>query len=298
MAQHSSPLLIGIDGGATGCRVAIALGEPSNVIATATGGPANVSVDLDGAIARVRATIDAARNRAGIAESAARQAVVHAGFAGVMSGDMAARVAEALALKHCRVTDDGPTSVAGALGDNDGVVLAVGTGTIVTARRGGNLRTVGGWGFALADQASGAWLGRGLMERTLLCHDGLETHSAITRATLQLYGGEPARIADFATAAKPHEFAALAPEIVAAASAGDAHGKALMAAGADYLHGALRALDTAPSDTICLTGGVGPHYRKYLRAGLRDAVKAPLGTALDGALNLAAQRLKTLLAAP
>lgn len=293
MDSEGPTLLIGVDGGGTGCRAAIA-DASGTVLAKAAGGPANVTTNCDEAIENVRQAIALAAAKAGMAEDRLAGASTHIGLAGVLTAADAARVAGAFRFAACVVTDDRATSVAGALGDRDGILISVGTGTIIAARRGGRVRYVGGWGLQVADQASGGWLGRALLERTLLCHDGIEAHSDLTRSTLARFDDDPNRIVSFAVAARPTDYAALAPAVVAAAAAADLNGRALMQRGADHINRVLSRLERRPGDILCLSGGIGPHYSDYLDPAFQVDISAPLGSALDGALRLAAQTRRAM----
>jgi len=279
-----------VDGGGTGCRVAIACRD-GTVAARATGGSANVATDPEQAMRNVLDTVRRAAGALGLSAPALRGMVAHVGLAGVLDAADAAFVAARLPFARCVVTDDRATSLAGALGPDDGALLAIGTGSFIAIRRGGAARLLGGWGFALGDQASGAWLGRALLEQVLLAHDGLAAHSALTAAVLAQFDGAPSCIVAFARAAQPSDHAAFAPRIVEAAAAGDAVALALMARGAAYLNGALATAGLSAGEALCLTGGLGPHYAPLLAPEYRRAIRPALGAALDGALALAAATL-------
>jgi glucosamine kinase len=286
-------LVIGIDGGGSRCRGAVA-GPDGRVLGRGEGGPANVSSDFSGALSSLAEAV--ARALAAAGRTAEGVVAVHAGLAGVMRPADGARVAAALTAAALggisppggvTVTDDRPTSVAGALAGRDGALAAVGTGSFVALARGGALRCVGGWGAAVGDQASGAWLGRRLLERTLLWHDGLAPETPLLAATLRGFGGDPVAIVEFAASARPAELAALAPRVADAAEGADAAGSALMQEGADYLARALDALGLSGGEVLCLSGGLGPRYAPHLRADLRARLARPAGDALDGAVRLA-----------
>ncbi|MCC1493754.1 BadF/BadG/BcrA/BcrD ATPase family protein [Cognatishimia sp. F0-27] len=291
MARQS--ILVGIDGGGSGCRIAI-VGPGGDRLALAHAGPANVTTDRAGAIVAVLDAIDAASRQAGLDDDALRDAVAHVGLAGVLTEQDAHAVSGALPFGRCVVTDDRPTFVAGALGSRNGALVAAGTGSFVAAQRDGKIRCVGGWGMILGDQASGAWLGQSLFEHVLLAVDGLAESSPLTDEVLDAQKCEPTGLVLGAATARPADFADWAPRIVAAAERGDAVGRALMQRGADYLDRALSALGVGGArlgaegaeELLCLSGGVGPHYAPYLTLeGVR--IVAPSGTALDGALHLA-----------
>lgn len=270
--------LVAVDGGGSGCRVVLA-DLDGRVLARAQGGPANVSSDFDGALRNLRGALTevlAVVDPCGV--------VAHMGLAGVLSANIGDAVAQDFGFARCSVGDDRETSLIGALGARDGVLLALGTGSIMAGRFGGAVRFVSGWGLQVSDQASGAWLGRAVLERVLLCHDGMFAHSALSLAVLEDMGGASG-IVRFAGAARAAEYAALAHRVVAAT--GDATADAVMGAGAGFIEQALAVLDPGGMGVICLTGGVGPHYAAWLSPGARDRLTAPHGSALDGALTLA-----------
>ena len=291
MSQADKFYLLGVDGGGSGCRAALAALDGA-VIGQASGGPANVSTDADQAIANVQQVILSVMHAAGLGEHDLSKTVIHIGLAGVVSSGDSQKVASSITALRCTVTDDRHIFVAGALGDDDGALVALGTGTIISARHGLAHRHVGGWGLQVSDQASGAWLGRALLERVLLCHDGMERDSDLTRATLAHFDNDPGRIVVFANGARPSDYAAFAPQIVAAAKAGDTTGADLMQRGAQFLERALDVVGLTGSDVLCLSGGLGPHYAQFLRLDFQKRIRPPRGSALDGALRLARSALE------
>ncbi len=288
MIESRDRLLIGVDGGGTGCRVAICDGT-QKVLALAEGARANVFTDFDLALENIRKTIALAAEKAGISRDAIDRAVVHMGLAGVVSDAVAKRVAAASKFSHVTVTDDRPTAVAGALAEADGYLVSVGTGTIIARQLDGKTSSVGGYGFYVSDQASAAWLGKRLLETVLKCHDGLSAHSDLTRATLTKFSDDPNQIAAFSIASKPGDYGQFSRDIVAAAQAGDAVGQALIGEGFDYLQAGLVALNFNQDATLCLTGGLGASYRPYFENSGASGVSAPKGTSVSGAVFLASK---------
>jgi len=55
----------------------------------------------------------------------------------------------------------------------------------------------------------------------------------------------------------------------------------------EFLERALGVLDPGGKGVICLVGGVGPQYARWMAPQHRARLVTPLGTALDGALTLA-----------
>ena len=54
-----------------------------------------------------------------------------------------------------------------------------------------------------------------------------------------------------------------------------------------YLATGLQRMGWTPGMAICLTGGIGPHYAKYLAKGQQADLIAPKGPPIDGAIALA-----------
>lgn len=297
MGRIHSHYLIGVDGGGTACRAVIC--DLQDVwLAEVIGGAANFTTDPVGTIENVRAVIDEAAAKASLSPDDIASSVVHVGLAGVMSACDSDKVVAALPFRNVVVSDDRQTFIAGALGDRDGVLAAIGTGTIVAARSKDSVRFFGGWGFQLADQASGAWLGKKALGRVLLAHDGLVAPSGLTISLAERFGDDPGGIIAFARTAQPKDYAAFAPAVIDSAQNGDPNGLALMHQAADYLNACMAAAGLEGDYSICLAGGVGPHYEAYLEQKYRDRIRPPLGTALDGALRLARQEFERLETTP
>lgn len=290
MKHAHDSVLIGVDGGGTGCRVRIA-DTAFTTIAQSKGGPSNVTTDRRAAIGNIADAIAEAATTAGLSHDAIADARIHLGLAGVMSRDIADDVAQALPYPNIIVTDDRPTNLVGALGGQDGFLIAAGTGSFIAAQREGQSRFVGGWGYHLSDQASAAWLGRHLLEQVLLCQDGLAQHSDLTRSALARFQDDPNAIVAFSGSAKPVDFGALAPLVVDAMTAGDPMGQRLMQDGLAYLRLGLDRLGFQPGDRLCLTGGVGAQYATLFPQEVQIGLIAPAGNALDGAIRLAATQL-------
>ena len=278
-------LLIAVDGGGTGCRAAIARAD-GTILSQADGGPANATTDTSQAIASVLAAIHSATQLAGLDEADVLQATGHIGLAGITSTAKAQAVAGAMPFA-ATVTDDRPAAIAGALAGQAGYLAALGTGTIIARSDGEKSEYIGGYGLHLSDQASGGWLGRGLLQQVLLCHDGLEASSALTRSVFADLGSEAEALIAFAGSATPADYARFAPSVFTAAASGDATALKLIGQGVAYLEKALKRLGFRPGDRLCLTGGAGPHYAAFLSEGFQASLVAPAGSALSGAVLLA-----------
>lgn len=281
--QHSS--VIGIDGGGTNCRFAL-LHNGQRV--EVRGGSANASSDL----ATTRATLlqglsDLAR-AADLDLDELRDFPAFIGLAGMVDATSASDLAQDLPLSHVQIEDDRRTALVGALGAEDGCVISIGTGSFLGRRTEGVERLVGGWGLVLGDEASGAFLGRQLLKSVVCATDGTTERSDLTQDALKAMGSTSAIVA-FAATATPRDFARFAPDIVNAAKAGDDVAVALMTQGTHYIEEMLSHLGWREGERICLLGGLANHYIPYLSDAITAHLSEPNGSALDGALRLAAK---------
>lgn len=214
---------------------------------------------------------------------------------------IAAAIAEQLDARRAVVTSDVVTSHLGALGGDPGVVAAVGTGTVVLGLASdGRWAKVDGWGYLLGDAGSGFDVGRRGLAAALAAFDGrggspdlmaaaAARFGAVDALPGLLYGDDnPARLA-----------ASFAPDVAAAARAGDAVARAIWAEAATAIVEAV----AAAIDRADLRGGdqriswagsmldVVRLLREPVIADLRERfpdarIREPLGGALEGAARL------------
>lgn len=279
---------IGIDGGGTSCRAAVADGR-GRILGTGKSGPANILSDPDGSLANIIASAAAAFENAGLNPSSIQAATAVLGVAGANVGPNGAKIEKALPFAESRVVTDSLIALQGALGNEDGVVGAFGTGSVYGARRDGKVTEIGGWGFIVGDQASGARLGRDLLEASLLAHDGIGNASPLTALAMAEFGDDPQRVVEFAHDAKPKDFARYAPLVFAHAERGDEIGTAIVQRAARDIDEALSALLWPECRSVCLLGGLAGAYRRWLSPEHQALLAEPKGDALQGAVTFAVE---------
>jgi len=289
MKHSADSLILGVDGGGSGCRARLVDGA-GTVLSEARGAAANVWTDFENATAALQILCKTVIDAGDINPAANTDIAAHFGLAGVLNKDVALKVANAMPFENTTVSDDRATSLIGALGGSDGIVIAIGTGSFVAQKSCGQTRFLGGWGYHSGDQASGAWLGHELLVDALMCHDGILPTSPLFEQVLTAHGGADG-IAGFARNATPSDFATLAPLIADAADDGDQSARTIMARGTEYILASISALDLKPSEVICPLGGLGARYVPYLPDVLHSKIKAPAGNALDGAVAMAREQL-------
>ncbi|MGH7119774.1 MAG: N-acetylglucosamine kinase [Acetobacteraceae bacterium] len=287
--------VLAVDLGKTGCRAALWVGE-ARVDGEAAGAPGLATPG--GVIAAERAVLAVACPllRAAGVTRVERACVGAAGAEATPDGsqDLAGRLAAGLPAAEVAVTSDAVTSHAGALADGDGVILAIGTGTVALARSGMRLSRADGWGPWLGDEGSGTWIGLCGLRAALRAHDERGPETALRAAAGRMFGplaGIARVVNDAATAAR------FAPEVARAASLGDAMARAILERAAGHLAraatGAASLVGLGPGAPCAVVGGLtrlDPLLMERLDELLQDAglsLVSPLGTSVDGAHLLA-----------
>jgi len=198
------------------------------------------------------------------------------------------------------VAADALTAHLGALGGRPGAVVAVGTGAIAL---GTDLETVwhrvDGWGHLLGDLGAGSWIGAQSLRAAVAAHDGRDNggSTALLAAATERFGPVPTWPGGLYTRPdRAQVLASFAPDVTAAAQAGDPVSRQVLAGAGTHLATTLAAalVDGVPP-LAAATGGVlaiGPLLTGAFRARLAvlrpDVELVPAaGTPLDGALHLA-----------
>ncbi len=288
MSALNGQIYIGVDGGGTQCRVRIQ-DAGNRILAEATGGAANVRLGQDFVWNTIRATIDAALEAGGLPQAVLETASAGFGLAGVLRPeDCAAIAARGGAFASLKISSDAHAACLGAFGGGDGGIQIIGTGNSSYAVIGGAGIPRGGWGFVLAERASGAALGRDALLAALQAHDGFAFETPFTRALIARFG-TPVDIVDWSEEAAPRDFAALAPMVFEFADAGDAVALSLTGRLAFDCALYVDGLIALGVPAVCLLGGLAPRVRPLLPARLAPRIAEPKGDPLDGALFLARQ---------
>lgn len=267
-------LFLGIDGGGTGCRAVLA-DASGHVLGRGEAGPANIASDFPGALDNILA---ATRLACGAHDLTTISAGL--GLAGANAADVSERLAQALPFARIAIETDAITAVRGALGATDGIVAAIGTGSVFAAQRGGKVRQIGGWGLVMGDEGSGAWIGRAVLSAALRAVDGFHPMTPLLETLIDSHGG-PSGVVSFSLTAKPGDFARLAPQVLD--SPDPAASTVLDKARAD-VSAAITLLQGADHLPVVFLGGLGPTYAAQTT---RWTVTPAKGSALDGALSLA-----------
>lgn len=282
-----SDYLLGIDGGGTHCRARLT-DKHGRLLAELTGGAANVWSNYTQAIDSVEQLIVRVIAAAGLAPDALANTALVAGLAGANVASVATQLANwQPACASLQVISDVEIACAGAHAGNAGAVLIVGTGSQGAAWDGERFTLLGGWGFALSDQGSGADLGRRAMRLALLAHEDLIVKTDFTQAVMARFQHSAEAMLLWTRTATPGDWARVVPDVFSAASAQDPHAVTLIRQTADDIAMMVRRLRVLSRGNIALMGGLAVPVERWLDDDIRALLVAPQQDALAGALLLA-----------
>jgi len=278
-------IYLSIDGGGSGSRARL-VGEDGDLLAELQGGPANAYRDPEGAHRTVLELARRALHEAHRPESAFRELRAGIGLAGAGRPRERLRF-ESLGLPFpYRLVSDAELAQRGAFRGGPGTVLLAGTGTIAWSRdETGRERRAGGYGFPLADEGGGAWLGLRAVRLTLEALEEGGSLEPLTQAIEERLGGIESILA-WAEQARPADYAALAPLVLHTGKTSPLAKQLLQEAGA-HLERLVRSVDPELRLPVAFLGGLADGLRPYLSPSLQARLDEPLGDALEGGLQLA-----------
>lgn len=278
-------LVAGVDGGGSKTRLILADAAGTHIADVVGPGSAMAPGRGDHSAGVVAELVRQAFAEASLERTRLRALVV--GVAGVgrpnEQRELTAALEDLELADEISVEGDGEIALTDAFGMGPGIILIAGTGSIAYGRGPSRaLARAGGWGPALGDEGSGAWIGRKALAIVASAADGREPATALTGAILTAAEvNEPQQLIPWAIASSPGELAALAPVVFTAALAGDARANALIGLAVEELVLHVRALairlfmDERAAAPVAFSGGLlgkGSILRKRLEQRLRSAV--------------------------
>ncbi len=147
------------------------------------------------------------------------------GLSGGTSGNYQARIHGALSADFPLATfqngSDAANAISMGLGEDDGVILIAGTGSVSFAKEGAQLRRVGGWGYLFDGAGGGYDLGRGAIAAVLSAADGTGEKTMLTALITKQLGGDVAEMLDRIYQGGKRFIAGFAPLVFTAAAQND-----------------------------------------------------------------------------
>jgi glucosamine kinase len=284
---ETAQLFLGVDGGGTSCRARL-VDASGRLLGRGVGSGANIRLGLATSWAAILDATDQALAEAGLDRSVLPRVRSGLGLAGITSpADLGRIRAAAPAFAGIAIDTDAHAACLGAFGGGDGAILILGTGSCGYMISGGVGRSIGGWGFTLSDLGSGADIGRAAVRAAVLAYDGLGPATAFTSAVLARLGGAPPAAIAWSDAARPADYAELAPEALRCAGSGDTVAGTIVAQAAADAATHIRRLGELGATRVCLLGGLATALEPWLPPWARARLVPPQGDAVDGAVLMA-----------
>lgn len=287
MTAAAHPLFVGVDGGGTGCRARIEDAQ-GRVLGTGIAGPATLRIGVEAALAEAVKACRGALAEAGLDAGAIGSLHAGVGLAGVGRKGAMERLQQ---LPHpfaaVIYAHDATIACIGAHGGGEGGIVIVGTGSVGFAMVAGRELRVGGYGFPISDEGSGADLGLHAIRLALRAYDERATTTRLTREVMARFHDDPFEAVAWMDRATATDYAAFAPLVMRHADAGDPVARRIVRDAAEQIDELARRLLECGAPRIALLGGLASSMQPWLAPDVQRRLVAVEGDPVDGALRLA-----------
>jgi len=278
---------LGIDAGGSHSRARL-----TDIDGTALGegkaGAANARIGLD-SLHEVLMTVTAdAMTAAGLDQSQLPLITAGMGLAGISRPGMAQAVCELdFPFGAVHVESDAAIANLGAHLGEDGATLVLGTGSVAYIKVGDTAITIGGYGFPISDEGSGAALGLSAMRHALRALDGRTKPTPLSAAVTEHFDHDTARAIEWMDAATPTDYAAFAPMIMEYAEKNDEIARSIVEDAVKHVERFIETIFEKGAPRCALAGGLSQRLRPWLRERTAARLTDAKSDSLNGALILA-----------
>jgi len=278
---------LGIDAGGSHCRSRL-VDANGVILGMGESGPANTRIGIEKLHAVLREVSAQAIGAAGLDEAQVATIRAGMGIAGISRPGMREQLAALpFPFASTEFVTDAAIANLGAHDGAEGATLIIGTGSVAEVRVGSTSFTIGGYGFPISDEGSGAALGLSAMRHALRALDGRSEVTPLSHAVTAGFGHDTARAVAWMDAATPKDYAAFAPLVMDYAENNDAIARSIVEDAAQHIERFIETIFARGAVRCALAGGLAMRMKPWLRARtvarLTDAISDPL----DGALLLA-----------
>ena len=173
-------LRIAIDGGATKTVAVVYNGK--KIIGLGVSGPSNYrNIGINKAVTHIKQAINYALGKSGINENDVNRYVF--ALAGVKDSNRSTEIVEGIACKisgnkEKLLLNDGEAGYFSRFLNNDGIVIAPGTGMIAYGKKSNNFQRTSGWGWFIGDEGGGFYIGKKALQETAKLEDGRSAYNS------------------------------------------------------------------------------------------------------------------------
>lgn len=278
--------LIGVDGGGTATRALLARRDGA-VIGRGQAGPSALGQGIAPAWAQVELAVRKAFDFAGVTVPRWERCALAAGLSGVSNRPWRdSFVARNIGFDPLVAETDSFIMLIGAHGGRPGAIVAAGTGSMgEVLRPDGSRFTVGGWGFPVSDEGSGAWLGLHAVRLAQCALDGRANPGPLARRVWAACGGDRDALQAWCDSARQFAFAQLARAVFDCESVDPAAAN-LLARAVSALEAIALAVDPQGRLPLAVCGSVGQRLAGRLSPAVRSRLVEPAAGPAAGALTL------------
>ena len=226
-SSESHSYYLGIDGGGTKTELLLADNGGRIIAKTVVGGSNPVDVGMQKCLDTLAEGISKV-----CGDIPTTQISVFAGLAGGITGDNKEIIAEFFKkynFAKAQNGSDAENAIAAALGDENGSIVIMGTGSIAFSQIDGKLIRRRGYGYLFEEGGSGYTIGRDAIVAALYDEEGSGEHTEITELVRELLGEREIRknLTKFYSGGKRY-IASFAPTAINAYKSGDAIAKKII----------------------------------------------------------------------
>ena len=218
---------------------------------------------------------------------------VAAGLAGIgRKGALEQLAVRPHAFRSVVYAHDATIACLGAHGAREGGIVIVGTGSIGFAVVGGREVRVGGYGFPISDEGSGADLGLHAIRLALRAYDQRAVGTSLTRDVMMRFHNDPYEAVAWMDRATATDYATFAPLVMRHADSGDPVARRIVRDAAEQIDELVRRLSECGAARVALLGGLASPMQPWLAPDVQRRLVPVEGDAVDGALHLARRAAK------
>lgn len=280
-------LFMGVDAGGSHCRARLVDSE-GKVLSEAQGGPATTRMGLEPLYRQLITVTGDALAQAGITSNEQGRVAVGMGIAGISRQGMTDALGE-YSFPFGKVSFESDAAIAnlGAHSGADGAILILGTGSIGLVQLDGRRFTIGGYGFPISDEGSGAALGLSAVRHALRAIDGRTKRTALSDAVSEQFEHKTVRAIAWMDKATPADYGNFAPLVMDYAEAGDEIALSILEDAVLHVERFISTIFAQGAPRLALAGGLSVRLRPWLRVRTAERLVEPQGDALSGAILLA-----------
>lgn len=280
-------LFIGVDGGGTSCRARIE-DESGRYLGAGLAGAATTRLGIDNVMAAVTRASLAAAADAGFGPDALGGMHAGIGLAGIgRKGALDELLRHEHPFRSVVYANDAVIACLGAHGGRDGGIVIAGTGSIGLALLNGVEMRIGGYGFPISDEGSGAEIGLQAIRAVLRAHDRRLTSTPLAVDLMARFGNDPYAVVAWSERATATDYASFAPRVFQHAEEGDPLAMQIVTNAARQIGRLVQGLKEFGAPRVSLLGGLAVPLSGWLEADIKHVITPAEHDAMAGAVLLA-----------